>query len=140
MTPLYAEINRWLTVPFRWGECDCMLVLADWVERQTGIDPARDLRLTYHDRSSCQRETRFLTDPLGVTTRCFEGVAGLARTGAPVAGDVAVVRVLQDGRPVTVGALCLGPDDGWAMKAEHGATTVRQVVEVLRAWRVGYAA
>ncbi|MGY9046057.1 hypothetical protein P775_14280 [Puniceibacterium antarcticum] len=142
MTPLYAELHRWASLPFLWGESDCCLVVCDWVERVTGIDPARDLRMTYDSAGSCQRETGFLRDPLRITTQCMEGIAGLARTAAPVAGDVGVIKILLEGQVRPVAALCLGPA-GWAVKSiQRGTTTLApsHVIGVMRAWSVGYSA
>ncbi|QPM89388.1 DUF6950 family protein [Pseudooceanicola algae] len=135
---LYGEINRWLPMPFHYGESDCCMVLADWVRRVTGIDVAAEYRLTYTDLGSCQRATGFRADPLRVTTHCMEAVGGFPRTDAPAPGDVAVVRALIDGRVVPFGALRLR--DGWASKAEHGACIWRRgdLIEVLRAWSIGY--
>ncbi len=139
MSPLIAFLNTLLPRTFAWGETDCILVCADWVNLCTGIDPAGDLRLTYSSRGECQRVTRFFTDPLGVTTKGMEQRAGLPRTDNPVTGDVAVVRIELDGRIAPVGAICLGLH-GWAFMAEAGITIRGQVNEVLRAWSVGYAA
>lgn len=135
MTPLYHEINRWMAAPFGWGEMDCVLACADWVRRVTGHDPAEDLRLTYDDAGSCQRATGFLRDPLGVVG---PRMARFPVTTRPERGDVALVKIVLDGRVHVVGAVCLG-DEGWAIKAASGALTTRAVLGILRAWSIGYA-
>ena len=139
MSPLYGELHRWMAQPFQWGQTDCCLVLADWVERVAGVDVAADLRQTYDDAGSCQRVTGFLRDPLAVTTRLMEDVGSFARTEAPVAGDVAVLRAWIGGEVKPFGALCLGPE-GWAAKSPQGVIQIhrRQIVDMLRAWSVGY--
>lgn len=76
MIRLYAELNRWRVTPWAWGQMDYMLSLADWVPNQTGIDPADDVRLTYEDRSSCQRDTGFLRDQLGLRRGASKGLRG----------------------------------------------------------------
>lgn len=135
MDDLYKEINSWLAKPFVWGECDCMLVLADWVLRVTGKDPAIDMRYTYDSKFSCQRETGYFTDPVGTVARCFEQNAGLKRTDHPVKGDVGVVEVPVDGKIEAAGGIFTGKS--WAVKAPQGATTL-QPIRVLAAWSVGY--
>jgi hypothetical protein len=65
MTPLYAEVNRWLATDHRWGVADCITLPADWVLRMTGADPAEDIRLTYGSAGEAQLAWRFFTDPLG---------------------------------------------------------------------------
>lgn len=139
-SPLWAQFNRWITEPFVYGESDCCLSVADWVKHVTGVDVAADLRLTYTDLTSCQRETNWRRDPLGVTTWCMEEVGSFERTAEPVAGDVGVLRALVGGRPVPFAGICLGEGHGWAAKAERGAVQIRgkDLVEVLRAWRIGY--
>lgn len=135
MTPLYAEINRWRSLRHVWGWADCIMCPADWVQRIRGADPAEDLRGCYASLAECQRVTRFLTHPLDVVAprmaRC-----GLAETRAPVAGDVAVLLDVIEGRPVPHGGLCLG--DLWATKSEAGVTIYRPQ-KILKAWGVGYA-
>ena len=113
-----------------------MLVLADWVQRVTGIDPADAVRLTYHDPGSCQRETGFLRDPVGSATRCFEGVAGLKRGNVLEVGDVAVLRRLDDPR-WPVGGLWTGAS--WGCKGSEGTTTLApRIVAIQAFWNVGY--
>lgn len=139
MSPLYQEINRWIGMPFRWGETDCCLVVADWVKRVTGREVAADLRQTYSDQGSCQQRTGYMSNPLKVAARCMETVGGFARTESPVAGDVALIKVLLEGRVTAVGAICLGRS-GWAVKAPRGALTLRgtEILGVMRAWSIGY--
>lgn len=139
MTPLYGEINRWMTLPFIWGETDCALVCGDWIASVTGTDPFDAIRMTYDSPGTCQKETGFLRDPVDAVGRYLEA-AGLPRTADPVKGDVGVVKVLLEGvvRPVT--GLCLG-DGRWAVKSPGGVTTLspRAVLGVMQAWSVGYA-
>lgn len=134
---LGQELNRWLTLEFEWGWSDCMIVLADWVLRVRGVDPAADLRRTYATPGECERVTRYFSDPLGVTSRAFEGVAGLAPTTAPQMGDVGVVLGRTERGIEAVGALCLGPGRGWVNKQPHGMQEF-EPVQVLKAWSVGY--
>lgn len=137
MTPLWLELNRWKATPWAWGVMDCMLSISDWCAANGWPDPAEDIRLTYHDRSSCQRVTGFLRDPLTVTERCFETVAGMSVVAVPQVGDVAV---LQFGQYEHVGAVWTDVGQ-WASKDENGVTFCQPslVPRVLRVWGVGYA-
>lgn len=136
MTPIYRELNRWLTLPWRWGETDCIMVCADWINSVRGVDPAADLRLTYGSAGECQRVTGFFTRPLDVIGPRM-AAAGLLPTAAPVAGDVAVVLQIVAGLSRPHGALCLGTQ--WAVKGEDGVTAFTPQ-KILAAWGVGYHA
>lgn len=140
MSPLYATLHRWAATPFVWGETDCMLVLADWIETVHGTDPAAGLRYTYHDALTCQRAVRWFTDPVGAVERCLETIGGLPRTEAPEPGDMAVLALRgEDGRRMPTGALWLGR--AWAIKGPEGTTTLapRVAGAPLAIWSVGYA-
>lgn len=135
MTPLYREIHRWLALPFEWGVTDCMIVLGDWIHAIHGIDPVADLRYSYDSPSSCQRVTGFFSDPVATVARFAEGNAGLERrAGEPVKGDVGVLKI-GTGRMEVAGGLFTGKS--WAVKAPHGATTLRPL-EVLAVWDSRY--
>jgi len=134
LTPLDTHINTWIGRPFVWGECDCMLVLADWVAEVRGVDPAAEIRGQYWDALSCERLTGFITAPVEAAARFFD-TAGLERTDTPARGDIGVLRLA--GERHAVGALWNGA--AWIMKGEAGATSRRaDMVEVLAIWGVGY--
>lgn len=135
MDLLYRELHHWLSRPFVWGECDCMIVLGDWVKAVKGIDPVEEIRYTYDSKFSCQRATGFFTDPVGVVRRFAEEKAGLSPTDDPVKGDVGVIEVPVDGKLEAAGAIFTGKS--WAVKAPFGTTTT-QPIRVLAAWSVGY--
>lgn len=137
MTPLYAELNRWLVLPHRWGETDCVMLCADWVRRWHGTDPALDLRMTYASMSECQRVTRFFTEPLACIGPRMDA-AGLSRADAPRAGDVGLIVIPgESGQPLPHGALCLGAT--WAVKRQDGSVLSGPAQQRIAAWRVDYA-
>lgn len=136
MSPLFAELHRWAATPHVWGLDDCMTSVCAWIEAQTGVDPMGEFRAAYDGPVSCERVTGFLSDPVAVCARQFEGLAGLSRTDVPAPGDVAVIVLGADAR-WPHGALWLG--DCWAVKGEGGATTVHPaLVHPLAIWSVGY--
>lgn len=138
MNPLAQEINRWIGLPFVWGQTDCCLVLADWLVRALGLeqDPAEHLRYCYDSMASCHRLTGYMRDPVGVVGGICEDVVGLARTATPRRGDIGVVVALApDGREMSVGAIYTGRS--WVTKSPDGMTSY-QPLRVLAAWSVGY--
>lgn len=136
MTPLYAFLTKYDPLPFVWGECDCALFLCDWAVFNGWPDPAEHVRFTYHDRSSCQRETRFVTDPVRIMSICAEEVAGMKPTEDLREGDVAVIKL---GPNFHLGAIWAG-SMGWASKAEDGIVFHDAGKQVLKAWSIGYEA
>jgi hypothetical protein len=136
MTPLYRFLNVMYGRKFIWGECDCVLMLADWVQFLRGVDPAAEYRLTYGTAGECQRVTRFYTEPVALFDRLL-APHGIAQTAAPVAGDIGIVLLPMDGRMRPHGALCLG--NKWAAKSEHGILAAMPP-QVVQAWGVNYAA
>ena len=137
MTPLYAELNRWLALPHQWGEADCITLPADWVLRWRGVDPAADIRLTYGSAGEAQRAFGFFTRPLEVMAPRM-AAAGLAIAPAPVAGDVGFLLLPVDGMMRAHGGLCLGRQ--WAVKMVDGSVNSGEPAKVLAAWSVGYHA
>lgn len=97
-----AEATRWRRLRHDWGRVDCVLIVADWVNRWTGRDPADGLRLTYDSYVGAQAATRFFTDPLGIVATRMDF---LPRTSTPRAGDAVLCTVLG-GRPFA--GLCTG--------------------------------
>ena len=138
MDLLLAWVNRLQAEPFVWGESDCVLIAADWVRQVRGVDPAADLRMTYASAAEAQRVLGWFTDPLAVVGPRMEA-AGLARTDAPVRGDVAVVDLPDArGRLRPHGAILFGRAF-WAARGEAGVVCLsRDVVQMRAAWSVGY--
>lgn len=102
---LVAVVQQAQARPFRWGEHDCALFVADCVKAMTGVDVAEGLRGSYQDRPGAIRRLaeRFaVLDLRGLGTRLF---------GAPIApalaqrGDVALVMLEGQGSAGVV----LGP-------------------------------
>lgn len=137
MSPLIAFLNRQLAVPFVWGGfdggTDCCLMLGDWWQCLHGVDPVAHLRMTYDSRASCHRQTGWLRDPISVVASVAEDRCGLLPTGAPVRGDIGLVRMDAH---TCVGAICIG--GAWAMKPEGTGLITPRGLEIIAAWGVGY--
>jgi len=139
-TPLMIEAHRWMKLETVWGQMDCMLSLADWFWRVHGFDPAEDIRFTYDSPATCQRATGFIREPLAATRRIAEDRGGLAqKTSNPVKGDIALLRLVDQGREIHSGGLWLGR--GWLVKGHPDGATVRDpatILETLAIWDMSY--
>ena len=132
MTPVYAELHRWMAQPFTWETANCWFVLGDWIKTVRGVDPAAGDRLTFESMGECQRVTGYFTDPIATVDRRMRA-AGIRRGNTLRAGDVALIRVAGQGYPV--GALWTG--DCWGCKGPEGVTTIRRdMAELLAFWSV----
>jgi len=137
MDRLYRFLNQQIGRPFVWGENDCCLILADWIREVYGYDPAEHLRFTYDSASSCQRHTRFFTNPVSVVASMAEDVCNFSRTDSFVKGDVGILYLPVDKKMTPVGGIFTGKS--WAVKAPDGVTTL-QPHEIKAVWGVGYGA
>lgn len=135
MDKLYRFLNLQIGKPFIWGENDCCLILADWIREVYEFDPAEHLRFTYDSASSCQRYTKFFTDPVSVVSSMAEGICNFSRTPKPVKGDVGVLYLPVEKKMSPVGGIFTGKS--WAVKAPGGVTTL-QPYEIKAIWSVGY--
>lgn len=117
---LGAFLDRAAATPFAWGVHDCALLLADWAQVLTGVDPAAHLRGRYATRRGCARVLQRGGGIVAVVGDCA------ARAGFdPVApecigaGDVGVVQVVTADGAAWTGAVAL---DGhrWAVASERG--------------------
>ena len=117
--------------PFVWGERDCALWAADWIETATGIDPASDYRGRYRTERGAAR---------ALTTRGHGGVAA-AFTAALGEDRVIAVAYAQRGDLVcwhgpqgdTIG-ICVGMSS--AFIAVGGGLVHMPTLACRQAWRV----
>jgi hypothetical protein len=134
MDSLYRQLHVWAAKPHEWSYCDCMTILADWVQIVRGFDPAADLRGTYRNPDVCATGFAYRADPLPVCSRVF---APLPVVDAPAYGDVALVEV--PGTRYLCGAIRI-KRNLWAMKTAPKGMMFARNLRVERAWSVGYAA
>lgn len=134
---LSTYLSHAMVKPWRWGEFDCMLWVADWVKVCTGIEVAAE----YRDRYTTAREARNLIKEAGGIVELMDlcvSRAGAKRTIDPGPGDFGLVRVpFKPWRhrwiQVPAGALCLR-DDMWAMKPADGSQLIIHPFPVVAAW------
>lgn len=112
---------------FRFGEADCLLWMAPWVEARRGIDPAAELAGTYHSALGARR----IVTRAGGMVALLDGLfapLGIERTSSPVSGDVAVV-LAPEGE---AGAIVLTPLT--VCFAGHGL--YMRPLPILAVWRI----
>lgn len=119
--------------PFKWGQNDCSLLLADWWQHVHGNDPAAWLRGTY---GTAEQKDAVLAANRGLqrlVTRIALS-AGARRTHEPSTGDFGLIT--HGGRPY--GAICTGRVGGmvcWAARSEAGVAFLTNP-RILRAWSI----
>lgn len=114
--------------PFEWGQCDCCLFVADWVQTMAGFDPAAALRGRYHSRLGAKRALR----RAGFNSIMAIADAALGERLAVLAlarGDIGLL--LQDDAPAL--GIVWGANV-WAM-AEQGAVPL-PLATVAFGWRL----
>lgn len=112
LTAFLVEMAR---QPFQYGEWDCALTLARWVEQLTGSDPAPELRGHYRTRLGWVR----IVNAAGGLVPLVGGLAeraGLVARPAPQVGDIAVVQSAAG----PTGAIWVGTR--WVAKTQAGVT------------------
>jgi hypothetical protein len=135
--PLSRFINEAAERPFRWGDFDCLLWLADWIRANRGVDPAGDLRGRYFTMLGAARIVREAGGMVSlVGERVFK--AGLPRVNVGARGDIAVVAVggvggehfgNQAGAILLGGSVVLMSQEGLCMPR-------RSDVSIVAAWSV----
>jgi hypothetical protein len=126
---LMAFFDRAAKHPFSWGEHDCMLEVADWLDYACGLDAAGPWRGRY----STEAEADALM-PAGLVAGMVAEAArlGLQEAAQPLPGDVGLVTVTGQAKPC--GAIYM-PSGRWRLKTEAGIVTTRDA-KVLVAWTV----
>lgn len=122
--------------PWTWGECDCTMAVATWIERIRGTDPLKHYRGIYHTAEEARETVKFVGGFLPAIGRYFDN-AGLERTQAFEDGDVAAVNVARHERfvlPVVGCILAIRFGDLWVAKAHRGI--VARDFQVIHGWRL----
>ena len=133
---LDAHLERAMNDLAFWGQGDCFLWPADWIERSGWPDPAGPWRGRYATALGAARIVRRAggVEALWIS-RAIE--IGLNPALRPVAGDVGLVEHGTTGAGPSlrgrVGAICLGAGE-WATSTPAGLRF--GYWPVLRAWRV----
>lgn len=111
--------------PFIWGERDCALWVARWIEQERGFDPAAEARGAYHTALGCHR---YVARNGGLVALAGRLLAGFEPTTQPEPGDVGVVDAPM-GETMAIRASA-----GWAMMGDRLIGIAP--LPILKAWRV----
>jgi hypothetical protein len=118
-------LKHWRTIPFDWGEENCLLSIANYVKLCTGNDWGARFRkdcLTEDDAH------RFFNAEGGAVM--LIDASGLEATLSPERGDIMVI----DHGP-GLPALCTGP--GAALRLHTGVAEINlKFVRIVKAWKV----
>lgn len=127
------KLNAFLDIsarkPFEWGQSDCMLEVADWLDFYTGSKIAADWRGRY----GSEEELEVLFGPdvsLEIAMRAEAERHGLVETAEPQVGDVGLVALAEQEKPL--GAILM-PSKRWRMKTIAGVVLTKSV-QVIVAW------
>lgn len=133
MASLLGKLNAFLDKSARkataWGDFDCMLEIADWLDQSCGLKSAE----AWRGRYASEEEAYALLDPLGGFETAIRGEMarlGLAEAVQPEFGDVALVTLGEEPKPM--GAILM-PSGKWRIRTLTGFAVTRAVT-VIVAW------
>lgn len=131
MAGIREKLMPWLDKsarrPFEWGQADCMLDVADWLDYSCGLDVASAWRGRY---SSEAEAAALMQEGLETAMRTEAARLGLEEAAEPLPGDVAIVTIPGQDKPL--GAILM-PTGRWRMRHARGFLLARSVT-VLIAW------
>ncbi len=115
MADLGAYVDRTIDLPWRWGQQDCTMWVADWCLARWNIDPAHRFRGTY----STELEARAIT-ARGLAATVTPEIP-LRRKSQPDCGDIGVIEI--NGHEVAA----IWDGAHWIIRTQHGVGMVRGV-------------
>lgn len=124
---LNAFLDKSARRRFEWGVCDCMLEVADWLDRACGTDIANEWRGTYSTEEEAYAR---LGGDLVTAMRAEAARRGLTEAAEPQFGDIGIV--LPPGQDKPLGAILM-PSGRWRMLTQAGIALTADVT-VLVAW------
>jgi hypothetical protein len=133
---LPAYVEELAARPWAWGQCDCTMAVATWIERIYGVDPLRQYRGSYDSPLSAKRAAKRAGGFLPALGALLDE-AGLERTQAFETGDVAAVNAALHERsvmPVVGCILAIRFGNFWVCKAYRGI--VARDFAVITGWRL----
>lgn len=93
MLECFIALNR--CQPWRPGDIDCLMVLADWCVANGRRDPASHLRGTYHDEDGFREIIGRAGGVVPLVAGCAAAI-GLHRAATPAVGSIAVIGSTTD--------------------------------------------
>lgn len=124
--------------PWIWGETDCTMSVAKWINLVTDLDPLGKYRGTYHNADEARETARRAGGFVPTVSRLLDE-AGFERTFEPEIGDVGIVIVPLAERKVlpVVGAILAIRaifSNLWLCKSMRGLAC--QPFQAFTAWRL----
>jgi hypothetical protein len=126
---LNGFLDRSARHPFQWGQHDCMLDVADWLDHACGLD----LASRWRGRYASEAELEALLAPLGGFGPVMQAeaeLAGLAEATELDPGNVALVTLSGQDKPL--GAILM-PSGRWRLRTLSGFV-VTAAVSILTMW------
>lgn len=124
---LMPFLDRAAKRPFAWGQSDCMLELADWLDHACGLDSASRWRGRYSDEAGA---SAIMGGDIEAAMRKEASFLGLREVTEPLPGDVALVTLAGQEKPL--GAILM-PSGRWRMKTLAGIALTKDV-NIVVAW------
>lgn len=122
-----AFLDRSAARTFEWGQADCLLEVADWLDLACGYDLANQWRGTY---STEEQANALIGGDIVAFMSAQAATLGIAEAAQPQFGDVGAVTVVGQDKPLAAILLASGR---WRMRTAAGIVTARDVT-VLKAW------
>ena len=128
----YAVNVEWSEKPFQWGKSDCLLALADILNRALGYDPASPFRGRYKTALGAAR-----------ITKEYGGFAGALEWQAknhrwleisPIDGKVGDIGLVLNAKGPRCGVICYG--NFWVGRSPGTGIAAIESNYVVKAWRV----
>lgn len=126
MDAVEQTLKIWRSLPFEWGNQDCMLSVGDYIARRGGLDVSSGFRGTYWTELAAKSHM----DAYGGAAGLID-LTGIQRIeGSPQRGDVVVVALEGD----AIGGICTG--DMVALRLLRGVGEVSlRFVQLQGVWR-----
>lgn len=137
MASLLVEfLNEESKHPWQWGEYDCTMMIARWINLQTGKFPGESYRGIAKNGFGA---LRLLHKGGGLSTLAIKAAneVGLLRTISPEEGDVGVIMgpVQFKTKIAITEVMAIRLRDLWCARTMYGIVAAKQV-ECKMAWRV----
>lgn len=113
--------------PFEWGQNDCCMFAANWIEFATGVDPAAHLRRSYETEAECDAFLSANGGVLGAMGQCLESYKQVMM---PRVGFVACVRTAAGDMGAIRGA------SGWLIRTKRGGVATLRTPDAVRVWAI----
>lgn len=117
--------------PWVYGEWDCTMMIARWIERLHGSNPAAGI--AYHSAEDAVALARSHGGFTAWAIRTLDAF-GLPRALDPESGDVAIVEAPKLSLPTIVGVMAIRSGELWVVKTPRGL--IGQKFAIIAAWRL----